>query len=73
MTTTTKSKIIEPDYKERAKEIAVPLLQTVLQGACFAVGSLIVNGAASKYSARKQSQLIAGNENVLTFDKTANS
>lgn len=73
MTTATKSKIIEPDYKERAKEIAKPLLSTILQGACFAIGGLVVNGMASKYNARKQSKLIASNENVLTFDQAANS
>ena len=43
MTTTSKSKIIEPNYKERAKDIAKPLLQTVLQGAAFALGGLVVN------------------------------
>ena len=73
MTTTSKSKIIEPNYKERAKDIAKPLLQTALQGAAFALGGLVVNGMAIKYSARKQSQLIASNVNVLTFDKAANS
>ncbi|GEM_PF-6909900 len=47
--------------------------ETIAQGMAFALGGLIVNGMASKYRTHKQTQLIASEENVLTFDKTANS
>jgi hypothetical protein len=73
MTTTSKTKIVEPDYAEKMKGFASKYGETIAQGMAFALGGLIVNGMASKYSTHKHSQLIASEENVLTFDKTANS
>jgi hypothetical protein len=73
MTTTSKTKIVEPDYTEKMKGFVSKYGETIAQGMAFALGGLIVNGMASKYRTHKQTQLIASEENVLTFDKTANS
>jgi hypothetical protein len=73
MTTQSKTKIVEPDYTEKVKGLASKYGEIIAHGMAFAIGGLIVNGMASKYSTRKESQLIASEENVLTFDKTANS
>jgi hypothetical protein len=70
--TTAKTKI-ENEYQSKMKGIVSKYGETVAQGIAFALGGLIVNGMTNRYSGHKQSQIIASEENVLTFDKTANS
>lgn len=73
MTTQSKTKIVETDYSEKVKGFVSKYGETIAQGMAFAIGGLIVNGMANKYTTHKNSQLIASDENVLSFDKAANS
>jgi hypothetical protein len=70
--TTTKAKI-ESDYSTKMKGMVSKYGETVAQGIAFALGGLIVNGMANRYKGHQHSQLIASEENILAFDKAANS
>jgi hypothetical protein len=70
--TTAKTKN-ENDYQSKMRGIVSKYGETVAQGIAFALGGLIVNGVANRYNGHKQAQIIASEENVLSFEKTANS
>lgn len=70
---TTKAKELESEKVSKLKSYLATYGETIAQGMAFAIGGLIVNGMANKYRTHKQTQLIASDENVLTFDKAANS
>jgi hypothetical protein len=71
--TTRKNDIVEDEYTKKITKYGKPLLHSAMQGAAFTLGGIIVSSLAGKFSTHNQDRLLASDENILPFDRAANS